>query len=148
MWLNGRDVGLYVLKEGFDARFLGRHFPRSEGNLYDGGFAQDIDANLTKETGKGPDDRGDLYALALAAREPNAAKRWTEVGERLDIDSFVTFMALERNDLPLGWLLHEREQLPRLLRPRAREDGPSSCRTAWTRCSAIRAWACSINRIR
>src|SRR5215212_1845444 len=36
--LNGRKVGLYVLKEGFDAVFLARHFGDATGNLYDGGF--------------------------------------------------------------------------------------------------------------
>ncbi|OGV67883.1 MAG: hypothetical protein A2283_03140 [Lentisphaerae bacterium RIFOXYA12_FULL_48_11] len=96
VWLNGRDVGLYVLKEGFDSKFLKRHFPRHDGNLYDGGFVQDIDASLEKDEGKGSDDRADLYALALAARDPDPEKRWALVNEYVDIDTFVTFMALER----------------------------------------------------
>jgi len=41
--LNGRKVGLYVLKEGFDTVFLKRHFKDESGNLYDGGFLQEID---------------------------------------------------------------------------------------------------------
>ncbi len=36
--LNGRDLGLYVVKEGFDKKFLKRHFKDVNGNLYDGGF--------------------------------------------------------------------------------------------------------------
>ena len=35
--LNGRDRGLYVLKEGFDRSFLAHHFEDKTGNLYDGG---------------------------------------------------------------------------------------------------------------
>ena len=31
--LNGRKLGLYVLKEGFTEDFLGLHFPRTDGNL-------------------------------------------------------------------------------------------------------------------
>lgn len=96
VWLNGRDVGLYVLKEGFDSRFLERNFSRPEGNLYDGGFCQDIDANLKKDEGEGADDQGDLCALALAAREPDAGKRWARINELVDLNRFVTFMALER----------------------------------------------------
>ena len=38
--LNGRKVGFYVLKEGFDKTFLRRHFKDANGNLYDGGFLQ------------------------------------------------------------------------------------------------------------
>ena len=36
--LNGRDLGLYVLTEGYDKRFLKCHFANSSGNLYDSGF--------------------------------------------------------------------------------------------------------------
>jgi spore coat protein H len=31
--LNGRDLGLYVLNEGFDKTFIKRHFSNTEGNL-------------------------------------------------------------------------------------------------------------------
>ncbi|HKX62652.1 MAG TPA: CotH kinase family protein, partial [Verrucomicrobiae bacterium] len=46
VWLNGRDLGLYVLKEGYDRQFLKRHFRNPKGNLYDGGFLQEITARL------------------------------------------------------------------------------------------------------
>jgi hypothetical protein len=96
VWLNGRDAGLYVFKEGFDSKFLERNFAKPEGNLYDGGFLQDIDSNLEKDEGEGPDDRSDLSALALAAREPDAKTRWARINAVLDLDRFITFMALER----------------------------------------------------
>ena len=95
VWLNDRDVGLYVLKEGFDKTFLQRHFENSDGSLYDGGFVQDIDADLEKDSGPNPDDRSDLRALLEACREPNIEERWKLIDERLNVDAFISFMALE-----------------------------------------------------
>jgi hypothetical protein len=95
VWLNDRDVGLYVLKEGFDKTFLKRHFEDADGNLYDGGFVQDIDADLEKDAGKGPDDHSDLKELLDACREPNVEERWRRIDERLDVDAFISFMAME-----------------------------------------------------
>src|SRR6185295_6902273 len=71
VWLNERDVGLYVLKEGFDKLLVKRFFEHANGNLYDGGFCQDVDADLSKECGKGPDDRADLIALREPCTEPD-----------------------------------------------------------------------------
>lgn len=95
VWLNGRDVGLYVLKEGFDKRFLKRHFSDSRGNLYDGGFLQDIDVDLEKDSGNGPDDRSDLRALREACAEVDPVTRWQRIVTLLDVDRFIDFMALE-----------------------------------------------------
>lgn len=96
VWLNGRDLGLYVLKEGFDDGFLKRHFDKTSGNLYDGGFVRDFDAGLEKDGGKGPDDRSDLAAVVAAVREPDPAKRLARVSELVDLEAFITFMVLER----------------------------------------------------
>ena len=95
VWLNDRDLGLYVLKEGFDQPFLKRHFGDASGNFYDGGFVQDIDVDLEKDSGKGPDDHSDLRALQAACQEPDPEKRWPAIEERLDVDRFLSFMALE-----------------------------------------------------
>jgi spore coat protein H len=96
VWLNNRDLGLYVLKEGFDKRFLKRHFADTHGNLYDGGFLMDIDANLEKDLGDGPDDHSDVKTLAAACREPQPEARWRLIAERLDVEAYLNFMALER----------------------------------------------------
>ena len=96
VWLNGRDLGFYVLKEGFDRQFLTRHFGDASGNFYDGGFVQDIDVDLEKDSGKGPDDHSDLHALKTACEEPDAAARWPAIEQQLDVDAFLTFMAFER----------------------------------------------------
>jgi hypothetical protein len=86
---------LYVVKEGFDKRFLKRHFADVTGNLYEGGFVQDIDAGLEKDSGQPPEDRRDLEALRAAVVEPDPATRWKRMAGTLDIDKFIDFMALE-----------------------------------------------------
>ncbi len=45
LWINDRDLGLYVIREGFDEGFLKRAFGATDGNLYDGGFVQISTAN-------------------------------------------------------------------------------------------------------
>ncbi|MFO0960016.1 MAG: CotH kinase family protein [Isosphaeraceae bacterium] len=96
VWLNGRDVGLYVLKEGFDRGFLARSFPDPRGNLYDGGFVQDLDAELEKDEGDGVDDRSDLRAIVAAASDPDPASRARRLETLVDMDAFLAFMAMER----------------------------------------------------
>ncbi len=96
VWLNGRDLGLYVLKEGFDKPFLSQFFTQVDGNLYDGGFLQDIDAPLNKESGNGPSEHRDLQELLAACREADPVKRWQAIQTRLDVDAFISFMAMER----------------------------------------------------
>ncbi|WP_254510076.1 CotH kinase family protein [Anatilimnocola floriformis] len=95
VWINNRDLGFYGLKEGFDKNFLKRHFADNDGNLYDGGFCQDIDGNMERDEGKGADDKADVKALVAACREGDAAKRWERVDALLDVDNFLSFMALE-----------------------------------------------------
>ncbi|MEY3275028.1 MAG: hypothetical protein RL153_293, partial [Verrucomicrobiota bacterium] len=93
--LNGRDLGLYVLKEGFDRAFLARNYPEPSGNLYDGGFLRDIDQDLELDAGKEPPDWKDLHALAAACRLPDAAQRHARVDALLDVDRFLTYVALQ-----------------------------------------------------
>ena len=92
--LNGRKAGLYVLKEGFDVMFLGRHFADRYGNLYDGGFLRDIDQDLELDSGPGSEWK-DLKALAKACREPDQKKRLAELDKKLDLDKFYAFWAIE-----------------------------------------------------
>lgn len=89
--LNGRDLGTYVLKEGFEEEFLVRSFGNAAGNLYDGGFVQDIDQEIERDRGTGPLDRADLRALTRAARERNAAERWRRLQQLLDVNRFVSY---------------------------------------------------------
>jgi hypothetical protein len=96
LWINDRDMGIYVLREGFDDPFLKRLFGSKDGNLYDGGFLQDIDSPLEMDSGSDPDNRQDLLGLALACHQPNPAILRSMIDERLDVDKFLTFMAIER----------------------------------------------------
>jgi len=93
--LNGRDLGLYVLKEAFDRRFLRRHFRDDSGNLYDGGFCQDIHEGLENDTHRDSRDRSDLRALRQAAETSDLEDRWRRLAEVLDVERFLSFMALE-----------------------------------------------------
>ena len=93
--VNGSDKNLYVLAEGFNEQFLSRYFNDVSGNLYDGGFLQDIDMPLDTNSGDNPDDRSDLKRLAEASNEPDAEERWSQLSRLLDMDRFITFLALE-----------------------------------------------------
>lgn len=92
--LNGRRLGLYVLKEGLTSEFLGQYFRDTSGNLYDGGFRRDINRPLERIGGKGPEDQSDRIALLNAAREPNLDKRWQRLQQVLDVDRFITLLAM------------------------------------------------------
>ena len=95
VWLNGRDLGFYVLKEGFGKDFLKRHGLDPNGNLYESGAAQDLDGQTQLESGSGPADRSDVKAVVEACREPEPARRWLRLEKLVDIDRFLTFMAME-----------------------------------------------------
>ena len=92
--LNGRPLGLYVLKEGFDKTFLRRHFTSAKGNLYDGGFTQEITDTLERDEGEGP-SHVELKKLAAAAYESDPDARWLKLEKLLDMDCMLSFMALE-----------------------------------------------------
>lgn len=95
VFLDDRDLGLYVLKEGYDRKFIARHFASDQGNLYDGGFCQDIDADLERDAGQGDDDHADQHRLCAACQTPESEARWGRMAEVLDIDAFLTFAAME-----------------------------------------------------
>ncbi len=93
--LNGRRLGLYVLKEGFTREFLGQHFEHPAGNLYEPIQGHDIDEELEKQLGASPEDRSDLEVLTAAARMPDLSRRWQRLRGVLDVDRFLSYMAGE-----------------------------------------------------
>ncbi len=93
--LNGRHLGLRVLIEGFNKQFLKRHFGNTSGNLFDGGFVQDITGDLHVNSGDSPLDRSPLERLTEAASEPDDDVRLRKLGEVLDVERFLAFVALE-----------------------------------------------------
>lgn len=92
--LNDRPLGLYVLKEAFETEFLRIFFGGAEGNLYDGGFVRDIDQELERDSGSGPDDHADLKKLLAASQVQNLSERWERLQAVLDVDKFTTYAAL------------------------------------------------------
>jgi spore coat protein H len=95
VYLNNKDLGLYVLKEGFDKTFLRRYYKNVKGNLYDGGFLRDITEPLDLITGSEGTDRKELKALAAAANEPDAVLRMEKLNKLLDMDEFLSMIAME-----------------------------------------------------
>lgn len=93
--LNGRYLGLYVLKGGWDKPFLKQHFSSAKGNFYDGAFVQDIDSNLERDSGEGEPDWADLAALRKAVRVNNPEARLEAMGKCLDIERFLSFTAIQ-----------------------------------------------------
>ncbi|MCC6232346.1 MAG: CotH kinase family protein [Verrucomicrobiales bacterium] len=94
--VNGRDLGLYVMVEGWTKGFLKRHFPDTDGNLYEGGFLQDFDGSNTEaKSGEHPEDRSDLLRLEAATAEPNPRARWEKLQGCLDVDRFIAMLAME-----------------------------------------------------
>jgi hypothetical protein len=95
--LNGRPLGLYVLKEGFTEDFLALHFQRLSGELYEPGDSHDVNEPLERNSVAAPFDRerGALKHLAAAALEVDPAQRWRKLEATLDTKKFLTFMAME-----------------------------------------------------
>ena len=93
--LNGRNLGLHVLTEGFGKHFLKRYFKNTKGNLYDGGFCQDIDSSLAVTSGDNPKDHSGLQALASAAREPDQTNRMARLEKTLGMEGFLSFVAMD-----------------------------------------------------
>ena len=93
--LNGRDLGLFVLLEGWNKQFLKRHFKDARGNLWDSGSAGDITEDLDTNSGAVPGDRDILDALIAATREKDITNRLAKLDRVLDLDRFLTFMAME-----------------------------------------------------
>jgi hypothetical protein len=118
VWLNGRDLGIFVLKEGFDGPFYKRFFKDRTGDLYDGNFT-DVDREMDIHLGgprPPPIDPADpnaarARATHLAQRQAKAAARLRDLADAcriadvkqrnqildqlLDVDRFLTFLACE-----------------------------------------------------
>lgn len=96
VWLNGRRLGLYVLREGLSEEFRQRSFGRGEGVLLEPERGQDVDGRMQVKNGAVTKANASwLQPLAAAAREPDRALRWPRLEAVLDLDRFLTFMAVE-----------------------------------------------------
>lgn len=93
--LNGRDLGVYVLKEGYNRSFLRRNYGSSSGNLYDGGFVQDIDRDLERDVGDGEDTHDDLHQLVAAVRTSDPIRRRALLEKQLEVKRFVAMAVIQ-----------------------------------------------------
>jgi hypothetical protein len=91
--LNGRDLGLYVVIEAMNRRFLKQHFPSAKGNLYEA-YLGDIDTQLDQDSGEAG-DQADARALLAACSNPDPTERFRSVSQLLDVDRFMSFAAME-----------------------------------------------------
>ena len=93
VYLNERDLGLYVLFEAISRDFLALNFTNPDGNIYEG--PGDVSGEIVGDT-HGPFlEREDLMMLTHAAEEPHLRERYRRLEEVLDVDRFVTFLVLE-----------------------------------------------------
>ncbi len=90
----GRDLGLYVVKEAFTKEFLSAFYKNVDGDLFDGGFVRGIDENSEKDSGD-PKDKAAIKELIAACNEGDNAKRWERLGKILDVDLFASYFAME-----------------------------------------------------
>ncbi len=93
--LNGKPLGTYVLKEGFNKEFLGYFFKDTSGHLYDGGFVNEIDGPIEVDQGD-PDEKVRLTELIGAAKEARPALRLARMERILDVDAYFRHLALEQ----------------------------------------------------
>lgn len=95
--VNGRDLGVYVLVEGYTRQFLRQHFKNADGNLYDGGLAEDVDPSGNQPVNSGKDRRNQtrLKDLVEASRIPDLAERQRQLEAVLDVDRFLSGLAID-----------------------------------------------------
>ena len=93
--LNGRNLGIHVLTEGFNKQFLREHFENVHGNLYQTHGNQEITHRLDVNSGDDPKNDAGLRALVQAVSEADVAVRWRRLEQTLDVNRFITFMAME-----------------------------------------------------
>jgi spore coat protein H len=92
--LNGAKLGLYLMVEPADKKFLKKHFKDATGNLYEGDN-KDITDVLDKDGGDANQEQQDVRRLANACLEEDLRKRWKRLNEVLKVDEFLSFMAVE-----------------------------------------------------
>jgi spore coat protein H len=91
--LNGRDLGLYVVFEAMNKQFLKQHFADANGNLYEA-YLGDVDSRMEQDGGTDT-SMADVRALYAACRVSDETQRWRELNRVLDVDKFVSFVAME-----------------------------------------------------
>jgi spore coat protein H len=92
--MNGRDLGIYVMREGVDEKLLAQFFENPKGDIYQGGYTKDVTAPLTLSE----DDRKtefDFGELRNGFEIQDAELRLEAVSRFVDIGAFARYLALE-----------------------------------------------------
>lgn len=92
--LNGKALGLYVLKEGIDEHFLKGHFGTGKGAIYEPIQGSDVNGRFERRAGR-PSDVDPFQSIRSALEQHDPEKKWFLIERALDLDKFLTFMALE-----------------------------------------------------
>ena len=93
--LNGKDKGLYVVREGFTKDFLAAHFGNDTGALFEGHFCKEIDAELQLDSGD-ESARGSLKEIVAACEVEDPAARWARLTKVLDPEAYALYLAFEQ----------------------------------------------------
>ena len=92
--LNGRRLGLYVVKQGFTSQFLRSQFGE-EGVIFEPTGTRDINEPMKAHPAALNSGRAAIARLSAAAAESDLERRWAMLRRALDMDRFISFIALE-----------------------------------------------------
>jgi hypothetical protein len=95
--VNGENLGLYVHVESIKTPFIERHFPNTQGNLYEGAlsdFRPDWHGTFKKKSNESEADWSDIHAVIDALEDPSSAGL-EALADQIDLDLFLTFWATE-----------------------------------------------------
>ena len=87
--LNGKDLGIYVLKEGFTEDFLAHFFKRTDGHLYD-----EIHDKMALDQG-GESNKEGFFKLLAALKQRDAKKQNEMLSAIVDVDAYLRYLVLE-----------------------------------------------------
>jgi hypothetical protein len=93
--LGSRTLGLYVLQEGLTEEFFEDRFPGAGVLLFEPGRGQDVDQPLAAKWGAADGSSAPFDRLAMALRADAASDRWRQLSAVVDLDQFITLMAME-----------------------------------------------------
>jgi spore coat protein CotH len=92
--LNGERLGLYVMRETYDERWLAQYFDDPTGNLYEtSGTATDTVLEL--RTNEHRNDTSDLAAVAEVVATASDEDFRQAIEELVDVDGLLTYWAIE-----------------------------------------------------
>jgi len=99
LFVNGEDFGIYTQVESIKKPFLKRNFGEDSGNLYEGTVAdfrkeERWQVRFQKKTNEKDNDWSDIKSLISILELPES-EFLPELGNSVDLDSFITFWVME-----------------------------------------------------